>query len=144
MVTHGPTRAQEGDVSVQNATFAFNYELDKGEKELGSGQFSVVRRARRKKDGVLVAVKCIEKASLTEEDLQVGAGGKRGAGGAGHHPVGCLPGERGICARARGGCDMGVAGRVCVRRTWRARPLECERWGRHVHARAPRRRSSWR
>jgi hypothetical protein len=68
---------QAGDVSVQNATFAFNYELDKGEKELGSGQFSVVRRARRKRDGLLVAVKCIEKASLTEEDLQVRARARR-------------------------------------------------------------------
>lgn len=33
-----------------NMTFAFNYELDKGEgNELGTGQFSVVRRARRKR-----------------------------------------------------------------------------------------------
>jgi hypothetical protein len=69
-----PHLAQAGDVSVQNMTFAFNFELDKGEgNELGTGQFSVVRRAHRKKDGAAVAVKCIEKASLTEEDLQVRA-----------------------------------------------------------------------
>jgi hypothetical protein len=36
---------------VQNATVAFNYELDKGEKELGSGQFSIVPRFFRTRSG---------------------------------------------------------------------------------------------
>jgi calcium/calmodulin-dependent protein kinase I len=43
------------------------YDLQEG--QIGSGQFSVVRLARRKEDGQVVAIKCIKKADMTQEDI---------------------------------------------------------------------------
>lgn len=48
--------------------FGAAYELDSAGK-LGEGQFSVVRLATDRRSGRKVAVKCIKKAGLGEEDL---------------------------------------------------------------------------
>lgn len=51
------------------STFRAAYEfLKTADSELGKGMFSTVRKARCKRTGAIVAVKCIKKSEMTQED----------------------------------------------------------------------------